>query len=104
MLLDDSSVNRKTASSIKLFLADHSNEYDGTVVIATRTQNSEIFQISDLYRIAADILILSNNDAVSGLDDGDYTARVSCFYNHHVNTVSYSLLERPNDMISPFRL
>ena len=100
VLLDDSANHRNTAHSIKLFLADHSNEYDGTFVIANRTKSNEMFQISELYRIAANILILSNNDAVSRRDDQEYSARVSCFYNNHVNTVAYSLLERPNRKIA----
>ena len=100
VLLDDSTVNREVATNIKWFLADKSSdnyvkEYDGIILISNRNKNNEMYQMDELYKIVADVLLLSNNDAVSQYDDEDYKARVSCFYKG-INTLSYSILERPN--------
>ncbi len=100
VLLDDSSIHRETANAIKAFLADSNGDYDGTFIIATRTRDNSLYEIEALFRIVADILILSNNDAVSEVGDPDASARTSGFYNGHVNTVSYLLLERPNRQIA----
>lgn len=99
VLLDDSSLKRDLAKEIKAFLAKGTNEYDGIFIISNRTYNSEMYEMSELYSIAANVIVLSNNDAISAYDDNDYAARVSCLYNNHINTASYSLFERPNRKI-----
>ena len=99
VLLDDSSLKRELAKEIKVFLSKSADEYDGIFIISNRTYNSEMYKMEDLYGIAANVIVLSNNDAIASCDDQDYAARLSCFYNNHVNTVSYSLFERPNRKI-----
>lgn len=104
VLLDDSTAKRDFVAKIREFLADKSNsagtmEYDGIFVIANRTQNGQMYEMKDIYKIAANIIILSNNDAVSTNDDNDYNARAAGFYNKNVCTVSYLALGRPNDKI-----
>ena len=100
LLLDDSSQKRNLAKEIKSFLADGIPGYDGCFILSNRTQDSVMYKMDDLYKIAANVMILSNNDAVGTYDDSDYNARTSCLYNGNVNTVSYSLLERPNKKIA----
>lgn len=99
VLLDDSSLKREMAKEIKEFLSKTTGDYDGVFIISNRTYNSEMYKMEDLYGIAANVIVLSNNDAISSYDDQDYATRLSCFYNNHVNTVSYSLFERPNRKI-----
>lgn len=99
VLLDDSSLKRELSKQVKEFLAKNQNKYDGSFVISNRNYNSSMSEMEDLYSIAANIIVLSNNDAISAYDDMDYATRLSCFYNNHVNTVSYSLFERPNRKI-----
>lgn len=100
VLLDDSTVKHNVANEIRLYLADNGEAYDGVIVVANRTYGDSIYEMKDLYKIAANVIILSNNDSFSQNDDSDYTSRQACFYNNHMNTVSYSLFERPNKDIS----
>ncbi len=100
VLLDDSTVKHELANKIRCYVADHDKAYDGVVVVSNRTFGDVIYPMHDLYKITANVIILSNNNAISAHDDADYSARVSCLYNNHMNTVSYSLFERPNKDIA----
>ncbi len=99
VLLDDSTAHRDTADAIRRYLAEN-NTYDATVIISNRTRNNEMYDMEELYRIVADVMILSNNDAVSALDDEDFKHRLAVLYNHATFTVSYVLKERPNHKIA----
>lgn len=96
VLLDDSSVKHDAAIAIKRFLAGTDEVYDGVVVISNRLYNNAMCPFNSLYRLAANVLILSDNDAVSSYDDEEFSERTACLYNKNYNTVSYSLFERPN--------
>lgn len=99
LLLNDSLPKRKTANEIKEYLSK-TNKYDSTIIISTRTRSNEVFAISDLYRIISNIIVLSNNDAVSSIDDEDYRSRFALIYNNSAYTLSYVLCEKPNQRIA----
>lgn len=99
VLLNDSLTNRKISNDIREFLSKN-NAYDSVVLISNRTRSNEIFAIPDLYRIVSDIIVLSNNDAVSSVDDEDYRSRFATLYNNTTYTLSYVLCEKPNQKIA----
>lgn len=99
VLLDDSSLRRSVAGKIRAYLAEHS-QYNSTIVIATRNRNNEMYPIEELYRIAADILLISNNDTSSLKDDTEYKKQTSTLYNGGTYTISYILTERPSQKIA----
>ena len=99
VLLEDSILRRSIAGEIRNYLAKHS-QYDSTILIATRSRSNEMYAVEELYRIAADVLLISNNDAVSAWDDSGYKKRVSTLYNGGTYTVSYTLVERPTRKIA----
>ena len=99
VLLNDSLTNRKISNDIREFLSKN-NAYDSVVLISNRTRSNEIFAIPDLYRIVSDIIVLSNNDAVSSVDDEDYKSRFATLYNNTTYTLSYVLCEKPNQKIA----
>ena len=100
VVLDDSAAKREIAKEIKAYLSAGIGDYDGAFIISNRTQNNELHRTEEVYRIVTNVMILSNNDAVAIYDNDAYTTRVACFYNKRINTVSYSLLERPNRKIA----
>lgn len=65
VLLDDSTVKHNVANEIRLYLADNGEAYDGVIVVANRTYGDSIYEMKDLYKIAANVIILSNNDSFS---------------------------------------
>ncbi len=99
VLLNDALAKKSLTREIKGFLAENSL-YDSVVILSTRTRDNEVFEISELYRIVADLFILSNNDAVSSLDDADYKSRFATLYDRSIYTVSYVLCEKPNRKIA----
>lgn len=99
LLLDDALAKKPLTRDIKGYLAENSL-YDSVVILSTRTRDNEVFEIAELYRIVADLFILSNNDAVSSLDDADYKSRFATLYNQSMYTVSYVLCEKPNRKIA----
>lgn len=99
VLLDDSALRRSVAGEIRAYLAEQS-QYQSTIVITTRNRNNEMYTMEELYRVAADILLISNNDAFTTADDLDYKKRVSTLYNGGTYTVSYILTERPSRKIA----
>lgn len=100
VLLDDSIAHREITRQIRAYLAEH-NEYNGSVILANRQHSGRTITMSELYRIAASVLILSNNICVTTQNGKDeYNARLSAFYNSRMNTVSYSVKESPNQKIA----
>lgn len=98
VLLDDSSAKRTVANEIRKFLSEHS-EYESTIIISNRTRDNVMYRMDELNRIVANLLILSNNDSISNIDDMDYSRRVATLYNNSTYILSYILRERPNKKI-----
>lgn len=100
VLLDDSIAHREITRQIRAYLAEH-NEYDGSVILANRQRSGRMMTMPELYRIAASVLILSNNICVTTQKGKEeYNARLSAFYNNRKNTISYSVKESPNRKIA----
>ena len=100
VLLDDSMAGRSTAGEIKKFLAQN-NTYDGTVILSNRTRSNTMYTMPELLRVAASVVMLSNNITISSSTGSEeYSRRTDVFYNNHMNTVSYSMLERPNRKVA----
>lgn len=105
VLLDASTSNSENASEIRRFLAGKSmdssqNMYDGTVIISNMARGGGKYSSKEISRISSNVIILSNNDAVGKFDDEDYKKRITVLYNKNFNTVSYSVLQRPNKNIA----
>lgn len=98
LLLDDSTSKRTVAKEIREYLSENTI-YDSTIIISNRTRNNVMYDMSEMYRIVASILLISNNDAVGEADDQDYRARVTNLYNKGTYTLSYMFKERPNRKI-----
>ena len=99
VLLNDSVACRAVATEIRNFLAQY-QEYDATVIISNRTRSNELYDMNELYRIVSNVMVLANNDAVSSLDDRDFSSRSTMLYNNSTHLVSYILRERPNRKIA----
>lgn len=98
VLLDDSITKKDLSNSIREFLSQNSL-YDGNIVIATKSIIGEMYNIEDIIKVAASVIALSNNDAVSNYDDDDYNERINTIYDGSTLTVAHSLLKRPNHKI-----
>lgn len=98
VLLNDSSAKRSIAKEIRIFLSDK-KEYDATVIVSNRDRNNQMYDMSELSRIVANILLLSNNDSVFEADNADYGHRVSLLYDNSSHIVSYILLDKPINKI-----
>lgn len=99
VLLDDSTAKKELSTSIRNFLST-GKLYDGNVVIANKTITGEMYNVEEIIRISASVVVLSNNDAVSSDDDADYFERVNTIYDGGISTVAHSLLMRPNRKIA----
>ena len=96
VILDDSTRMRKHADIIKHFLAnENSKVYDGMIIVSNRTMDNAMQSKDEIYRIVSNVFTLSNNDAVGGFDNEDYSARNAILYSNRINTVSYTRLEQP---------
>ncbi len=99
ILLDDSTAKRSTANSIRDYIANNP-KYDSTVIISNRSRSNSMCEMEELYRIVTNVLILSNNDAVSSADDQVFVNLSSTLFSGVPFTVSYVLRERPNEKIT----
>lgn len=100
VLLNESSVKRGVAKEIREFLSRRS-DYNSNIIISTRTKTNRMFDISQLYRLVSNILVLSCNDTVNSNTTDDYVKRSNILYsNNETFTVSYVLCEKPNRKIS----
>ncbi len=99
VLLEDSSAKRQMTQDIRTFLSQH-NAYDSTIILSTRARDNSMVDVSELYRIIGDLMILSNNDSVSAVDDEDFKRRTNLLFSQTSYIVSYILRERPNRKIA----
>ena len=99
LLLDDSISKRSLADEIRQYLSTDST-YDSRIILSTRDMSSVTHATSELRRVAGDVIVISNNDAVSNYDDEDFRSRRSVFINGGTYTVSYVTKENPNDRIA----
>lgn len=100
LLLDDSRNRREIANQIRDFLSKNSGFYDSTVVVSNLTRNNSRYEMARLYRIAAGVLLLSNNDPFHEKDRSGFSQRSSAFYTGGSFVVSYQSLERPTREIA----
>lgn len=102
VLFDDSSASRAEARTIREFIASSSKDspYDSTIIVSNRSRDNSMCSDEELFRITADVLLISNNDAVSETDDADYRTRVSNLYNKTPYILSYIMKDRPNQKIA----
>ena len=99
LLHDEKASGTDLAEKIREYLSEH-NIYDSTILISDRLRNNQICDRHVLYRIVADVLILSVNDAVTTADDEDYARRTTVLYSGLTLIVSYLFMERPNRRIA----
>ena len=95
LLLDDSRNRREISNEIREFLSKTSGFYDSTVIISNLTRNNSRYEMPRLYRIAAGILLLSNNDPFFEQNRVGFAQCASTFYTGGSLVVSYQSLERP---------
>lgn len=105
ILRDEKSDGEDTATDIREFLCknyknDESMFYDSVVLVSDlKRDNSRLYE-EELLSIAADLVVIADNDAVTQLDDDDYTKRSGMFFGGKIYSVSYRHLERPNEKIA----
>lgn len=99
LLLDDSNAKRVLAEDIRQFLSTDST-YDCRIILSTRDMSNVNHKPEELRRIAGDVIVISNNDAVSKHDDEEFRARRGLFVHGGTYTVSYVIKENPNDRIA----
>lgn len=99
LLLDDSNAKRVLAEDIRQFLSTDST-YDCRIILSTRDMSNVNHKPEELRRIAGDVIVISNNDAVSKHDDEEFRARRGLFVRGGTYTVSYVIKENPNDRIA----
>ena len=104
VLLDDTITSRELAQEIREYICDQRQEgkmpYDGTVVISNRGYKDQIFDLKEMISVAANVIILSNNDAVGDYDDDYFRNIVGALYSNSVLTIAYAYKERPNEEIA----
>lgn len=71
------------------------NQYDGTMLISNLSRGSMEYEMTDVYNVISNVVLLSNNDAITELDDGDYSVRNLKLYSKTPLIVSYSYLKKP---------
>ena len=99
LLLNDSTAKRQLADEIRQYLAQE-NIYDSRIILATRDMSNVLHQQKELRRLAGDIMVISNNDAIGQYDDEDFVIRRGLFISRGTYTVSYVLNNNPNDKIA----
>ena len=69
--------------------------YEGIVLLSTLTRGGREFDVHELYAISANLVLLSNNDAVTSTDDKDYVERNIKLYSKTPLILSYNFLKKP---------
>lgn len=108
ILLDDSILNRELAKEIREYLHKVYNDpdknkdehYNGIVVISTRAQNDVTYSLNDLLSITANLIVVSNNDAIGAHDDIYFQNIVNQLYGNKINTIANAFKDRPNKNIA----
>ena len=100
LLLDNALEKRTLADEIREFLSTEDSKYDSRIILSTRDMSSVNHKPAELRRIAGDVIVISNNDAISKIDDEDFRARRETFVNGGTYTISYVNKENPNDRIA----
>ena len=87
---------KKKAYLIRDFLRNK-KDYEGLIILSNRSRGGREHSFEELYAIAAKIVLLADNDALTSADDVDYSNRVSKLYSPDTNAmiVSYNSLEKP---------
>lgn len=93
------SVERKKINyQIRKYLTENS-VYDSTIVVSDRARGSLEIDSKELYGIISNLVLLSNNDAVSSYDDESYMIRTTKIYSKKPLLLSYNSLSKPIDDI-----
>ena len=69
--------------------------YSGVILLSDRTRSGSEVEITELYNIAANLVLLSDNDAITTADDQDYLERNLKLYSGSPLIVSYNYLKKP---------
>lgn len=69
--------------------------YNGIILVSNRARGGIEYEKVDLYSIVSNVVLLSDNDAVSNVDDESYKNRNLKLYDNAPLTMAYNSLEKP---------
>ena len=100
VIINDDEDKDDTNYQIRDFLRNESI-YDGIILVSNIARGGFGFDSEDLYKIISNLVLLSNNDAVTGVDDKLYNERIRKIYSKTPLIMSYNSLCKPtNDILS----
>ena len=77
----------------------NAKDYDGVMLVSNRSRGGTEFTPEDIYKIASNAVLLSDNDAVSAIDDKCYLERNIKLYSGKPIIMSYNSLSKPTKEI-----
>ena len=75
--------------------------YDSIVIVSNRARGNYEIESEEIYKIISNLVLLSNNDAVTTADDDYYNERIRKLYSRTPLIMSYNSLSKPTyDILS----
>lgn len=101
VLRESRNADRKRINyAIREFLASAS-DYDGTVIVSNRARGGMEISSEELCTVISNLILLSDNDALTAADDQFYLERMMKLYSKTPLLMSYSSLRKPTkDILS----
>lgn len=100
VILRDDRRNRNLNYKIRKFFQNETI-YDGIVMVSTRARGGFEYEIDELYKIISNIVLMTNNDALTNIDDQFFIERNRILYSKTPLLLSYNSLSKPtNDILS----
>lgn len=101
ILRDARAKERKAANYLIRDFLRSDTSYDGMVVVSNRARGGMEYSFEELYKMVSNLVLLSDNDAVSTVDDQSYAERILKLYSKTPLLMSYSSLSKPtNDILA----
>lgn len=101
ILRDDRTKERKSINyQIRNFLREETI-YDSVVIVSNRARGGFEYESDEVFRVVSNLILLSNNDAVTTADDEYFAERCMKLYSRTPLIISYNSLSKPTkDILS----
>lgn len=100
VILRDNRRNRNLNYKIRQFFQNETI-YDGIIIVSTRTRGGFEYEIDEIYKIISNIVLMTDNDALTNIDDQFFIERNRIIYSKKPLILSYNSLNKPTyDVLS----
>ncbi len=100
VILRDDRGNRSLNYKIRKFFQNETI-YDGLVIVSNRARGGFEYEIDELYKIISNIVLMTDNDALTVIDDQFFVERNRIIYCKKPLILSYNSLSKPtHDILS----